>query len=113
MAKKSKSDLYSHHLLPMLNSGRVDLLDHPRAIQQIVGLECHTARAGKDKIDHAPGQNDDLSNAIAGLVARVSGSTYSFGGDWVSGPDKPEDTPQEQAIRVSALIDRLKRGEPV
>ncbi len=78
VAKKSKSDLYAHHLLPMLNSGRVDLIDHPRAIQQIVGLECHTARAGRDKIDHAPGGHDDLANAIAGLVARVAGGGY----DW-------------------------------
>src|SRR5262249_35248771 len=35
LAKKAKSDLYAHHLLPMLNSGRVELLDHPRAIQQM------------------------------------------------------------------------------
>jgi hypothetical protein len=113
LAKKSKSDLYVHNLLPMLNSGRVDLLDHTRAIQQIVGLECHTARAGKDKIDHAPGGHDDLANCIAGLVCRVSGSTYSFGGDWVSGPDKPPEDPKEQQERVNALIEKLKRGEPV
>jgi hypothetical protein len=66
VAKKSKSELYAHTLLPMLNSGRVDLLDHSRAIQQIVGLECHTARAGRDKIDHPPGGHDDLVNTHGG-----------------------------------------------
>jgi hypothetical protein len=114
IAKKSKSDLYLHHLLPMLNSGRVDLIDHPRAIGQIVGLECHTARAGRDKIDHAPGGHDDLANCIAGCVARASGGGYQgFGGDWVSGPDKPPEEPKAQAERVNALIERLKRGEPI
>ena len=97
LAKKPKSDLYAHHLLPMLNSGRVDLLDHPRANAQIVALECHTARAGRDKIDHPPGGHDDLANAIAGLVARVSGSTYSFGGSWVAGTKYDDEGPQEQA----------------
>ena len=86
VAKKPKSDLYAHHLLPMLNSGRVDLLDHSRAIQQIVALECHTARAGRDKIDHPPGGHDDLANAIAGLVARVAGGGYNASGDWISRP---------------------------
>jgi hypothetical protein len=110
LAKKSKSDLYVHHLLPMLNSGRVDLLDHSRAIQQIVGLECHTARAGRDKIDHAPGGHDDLAAIV---VARAAGSTYSFAGDWVSGPDKPPEDPKAQVERVNALIERLKRGESI
>jgi hypothetical protein len=114
VAKKSKSDLYAHTLLPMLNSGRVDLLDHPRLIGQIVGLECHSARAGRDKIDHAPGGHDDLANAVAGCVARVGGGGYQgFGGDWVSGPDKPPEEPKAQAERVNALIERLKRGEPI
>ena len=97
----------------MLNSGRVDLLDHPRAIQQIVGLECHTARAGRDKIDHSPGGHDDLANAVAGLVARAAGSTYSFAGDWISGPDQPPEAPSERAARVNKLVEALKRGEPV
>jgi hypothetical protein len=113
LCKKPKSILYSDHLLPMLNSGRVDLIDHTRAIQQIVGLECHTARAGRDKIDHAPGGHDDLANAVAGLVARVAGSTYSFAGDWISGPSKPPDDPKAQQQRVNALIEKLKRGEPI
>jgi hypothetical protein len=113
LCKKPKSILYSDHLLPMLNSGRVDLLDNARAIQQIVGLEAHTARAGRDKIDHAPGGHDDLANCVAGVVARVAGSTYSFAGDWVSGPDKPPDDPKQQQERVRALIEKLKKGEPV
>jgi hypothetical protein len=84
LGKKPKSDLYAHHLLPFLNSGRIDLLDHPRANAQIIGLEVRTARAGRDKIDHPPGGHDDLANCIAGLVARIAANTYNW--DWVSGP---------------------------
>jgi hypothetical protein len=113
LAKKPKSDLYSHHLLPMLNSGRVDLLDNARAIQQIISLEAHTARAGKDKIDHPPGGHDDLANAIAGLIARAAGGGYDLSMDWIDGPTKREDDPQERQARVNELIERLKRGEPV
>jgi hypothetical protein len=89
LGKKPKSDLYAHHLLPYLNSGRIDLLDHPRANAQIIGLEVRTARAGRDKIDHAPGGHDDIANCIAGLVARVAGSSFDWTGAWISGPDKP------------------------
>jgi hypothetical protein len=115
LAKTPKSELYAHYLLPMLNSGRVDLLDHTRSIQQIVGLECHTARAGRDKIDHAPGGHDDLANAIAGLVARVGGGGFDISMRWVSGPaldETPED-PAEQQERVNKLIEALKKGEKI
>jgi hypothetical protein len=103
VAKKPKSDLYVHHLLPMLNSGRVDLLDHPRATQQICGLESHTARAGKDKIDHAPGGHDDLANAIAGLVARTSGGGYDHSFAWIDGPETPPPDPKATEERVARL----------
>ncbi|HWO32019.1 MAG TPA: hypothetical protein VNO32_24750, partial [Candidatus Acidoferrum sp.] len=63
-----KSDLY-RDLLPLINSGRVDLLDHPKLINQLVGLERRTARGGRDSIDHAPGGHDDLVNAVAGVAA--------------------------------------------
>jgi hypothetical protein len=42
-SEKPKSDLY-RELLPILNSGRVELLDHPRLIAQLTGLERRTAR---------------------------------------------------------------------
>jgi hypothetical protein len=68
----TKSDLY-RELLPAVNACRVELLDHPRLAAQLVGLERHVARSGKDTIDHAPGGHDDLANAAAGaLVTRAS-----------------------------------------
>jgi hypothetical protein len=62
-----KSDLY-RDLLPALNARRVELLDYPRLVNQLIGLERRTARGGRDSIDHAPGAHDDLANVIAGAV---------------------------------------------
>lgn len=69
-----RSDLY-RELLPMLNSGTVQLLDHPRLRAQLLGLERRTGRAGKDTIDHGPHGHDDVINAAAGaltLAARLA-----------------------------------------
>ena len=63
-----KSDLY-RDTLPLINSRRIDLLDNPKLIAQLCGLERRTARSGRDSIDSAPGAHDDLINAVAGLAA--------------------------------------------
>jgi hypothetical protein len=63
-----KSDLY-RDLLPLINSGRISLLDHPKLVNQLCGLERRVARGGRDSIDHAPGADDDIANAVAGLAA--------------------------------------------
>ena len=68
VCKKVRSDLYLE-LLPQLNSGRVELLDHPRLIKQLCELERRTSRAGKDSIDHERGSHDDVANAVAGALS--------------------------------------------
>jgi hypothetical protein len=72
LSDKPKSDLY-RDLLPLVNSGKVELLDHSRLVTQLCGLERRTARSGKDSIDHAPGAHDDLVNAAAGALVRCAG----------------------------------------
>jgi hypothetical protein len=72
LADKSASDMY-RELLPLLNSGRVQLLDHSKLANQLCGLERRTARAGRDSISHPPGQHDDLATAVAGACLAVSG----------------------------------------
>src|SRR5207253_6647732 len=66
-ADHTKSQLYGT-LLPLLNSGRIELLDDRRLVAQLTGLERRTARGGRDSIDHAPGSHDDLVNAAAGAL---------------------------------------------
>jgi hypothetical protein len=68
ISKKTKSAIYVD-LLPMLNSGRVALLDHPKMIAQLCGLERRTTRGtGRDIIDNPPNSHDDLINAAAGAL---------------------------------------------
>jgi hypothetical protein len=87
-----KSTLYGE-LLPLLNSGKVRLLDHPRLVAQMVGLERRTARGGRDSIDHATGAHDDIANSVAGALVRLAGpmdavtiwlrgAGKSIGGGW-------------------------------
>jgi hypothetical protein len=71
VASKAKSDLYLG-LLPLLNSRRVELLDHKRLVVQLCGLERRTARSGRDSIDHPPGAHDDIANAVAGAVVTAA-----------------------------------------
>ena len=71
-AERTKSQIYGE-ALPLLNSGRVELLDHPRLIAQLLGLERRTARGGRDSIDHAPGGHDDVANAAAGALVLAAG----------------------------------------
>jgi hypothetical protein len=73
-ATQAKSDIYLT-LLPLLNSGRVELLDHPRLITQLCALERRTARGGKDSIDHSPGAHDDVVNAAAGAIVMAAQRT--------------------------------------
>ena len=46
-SERTKSDIY-RELLPLLNSRKVDLLDHSRLVNQLCSLERRTARGGRD-----------------------------------------------------------------
>jgi len=77
VAEKVRSDLY-RDLLPLLNSGQVELLDHARLTGQLCGLERRTGRGGKDSIDHAPGGHDDVINAAAGAIVAAHDAAQRF-----------------------------------
>jgi hypothetical protein len=76
-AARPKSDLYKD-ALPLLNSGRIELLDLPRLGAQFCGLERRTARGGRDTIDHAPGAHDDLANAVAGVAVMLAAKSRGY-----------------------------------
>jgi hypothetical protein len=71
-----KSEIY-RLLLPEVNSGKIEMLDNPRLINQFLQLERHTAAGGKESIDHPPGCHDDLANSAAGALLLCSSG---FGG---------------------------------
>ena len=64
---KPKSAIYQE-LLPLVNSGKVELLENETLIRQLLNLERRTSRAGKDSIDHPPGAHDDIANSVAGSL---------------------------------------------
>jgi hypothetical protein len=81
-SERVKSQIYGD-ALALLNSKRVELLDHPRLINQLCSLERRTARGGRDSIDHGPNQHDDVANAVAGaLVAAGSRRRNLCGFGW-------------------------------
>lgn len=69
---KASSELY-RDALPLLNSGKVELLDHPRLISQLCNLERRTSRSGgKDVITHPINQHDDIALVVSGLINLIS-----------------------------------------
>jgi len=76
VADKTASDYYLE-LLPILNSGRAELLDHPRLIAQLCNLERSAARSGKENISHPPKSHDDVANCAAiALVSALATPVY-------------------------------------
>ena len=76
VAPLNRSELYLA-TLPLLNSGRVALLDNSRMTSQFLALERRTARSGKDSVDHPPGGHDDVANAVAGALTMACGQAES------------------------------------
>ena len=71
VCRQTKSELY-RDALALLNSGQVELLDHPRLIAQLAALERRTGQGGRDRIDHPPGGHDDVVNACLGCPCSAS-----------------------------------------
>lgn len=62
VSDKNRSQIYAS-FEPLLNSGRIELLDRPKLTQQLIGL----VRKG-EKIDHENSEHDDWSNSAAGAL---------------------------------------------
>jgi hypothetical protein len=68
------SDYFSG-FLPILNSRRIQLLEHKRLAAQLCSLERRPSRIGaKDSISHPFGGHDDCAAAVAGLMVRLVGT---------------------------------------
>jgi hypothetical protein len=77
-SEHSKSEIYTE-CLPLLMGRRVELLQHDKLQKQLVGLERRTTRGtGRDIIDHAPNQHDDVANAVCGALALANGWKGDF-----------------------------------
>jgi hypothetical protein len=113
LTDQTKSQLYQA-LVPLLNSRRIDLLDHFKCVNQLVALERHVGRSGRDLIDHPPGGHDDCANALAGAVAlchRFGGYDVEYRG-FSDADDRPvEDSwHAERKARYYADLSRYARA---
>jgi hypothetical protein len=104
-AAKPKSELYVD-LLPLINSARIDLLDDPRLISQLCGLERRTARGGRDSIDHPPGSHDDVANAVAGAASMCALSAGYNIEALCDGPDREDEMSTARLNRIARLGQR-------
>jgi hypothetical protein len=84
LAEQPKSDYY-RDLLPLINSGNVQLINNPRLISQLCSLERRTARSGKDSIDHTKGGHDDIANAAALAIVSASNRRRGLAGLFTPG----------------------------
>jgi hypothetical protein len=73
VSEKPKADIY-RELLPLVNSGRIELLANTRLVAQLCFLERRTARGGRDSSDHPPNGRDDVANAAAGALLLAASS---------------------------------------
>jgi hypothetical protein len=73
IAEKTKSELYRGALL-LLNSARVELLDHSRLLGQLGSLERRAVSGGREVIDHPLRAHDDIANCAAGALLEAAAS---------------------------------------
>jgi hypothetical protein len=100
------SDLYLN-LLPLINSGRISLLDNTRLLNQLISLERRTARSGKDSISHPPGGHDDLANCVAGVASLAHRAPMRFSQEvkaWAAIPQRVNGVWHSFGIRRRALV---------
>jgi hypothetical protein len=90
VATASKTEIYGA-FLPLLTSGRVELLDHPGLVTEFLALDRRVARGGRESIDHPRGGRDDLANAAAGAIVTAlrPPSSWTVLGAATGPPDGP------------------------
>jgi hypothetical protein len=94
-AAQPKAMLYQD-ALALLNSRRVDLLDHDRTVAQFCALERSPGRGGgRDVIDHRPGAHDDVANAVAGLISTLLAGPGRYNLDAMCDWSPTDPTPAE------------------
>ena len=64
--------------LPLVLSGRAELLDNQRLFSELRSLQRRTRSGRRDRVDHPPRMQDDLANAGAGVCSLlVVGKSYT------------------------------------
>jgi hypothetical protein len=71
-------------LLPVVNTGVVELLEVPDLLRELRGLERRRGTSGRDRVEGRRGSHDDLAAALAGLVSLlpVESAGWDGSGEW-------------------------------
>lgn len=101
MSEDVKSDVYLK-ALPLMTSGKAELLDDARLIKQLRALERRTGRSGKDSVDHEARGRDDVANAACGALVLAS----PRGRGWSSDPEAMDKAGREAKELVRMWADR-------
>jgi len=109
-ASLAKSQLYTE-MFPLLNAGRVELLDHARLVGQLVALERRTGRGTRrDVVDHPVGGRDDVANVLAGVVHQLAehAAPFRFGFGAAEFCGLVDDPGAEERARVQTSVERMR-----
>ncbi len=70
VAELDRSRLYLE-LLPHVNAATVEIPNDAKLLAELRGLERRRGTAGRDRVDHRPGEHDDRANVVAGVAHAV------------------------------------------
>lgn len=104
-AQRTKSEIYLE-CLPLLNSGKVQLLDQQKMIIQLCSLERRTRTGGKDVIDHPSGGKDDCINSAAGSLLLAQQRRSGFRGIFLDGSSDFSGTTNDYLKRERAIAEK-------
>jgi len=79
-SERDKSTIFLD-ALPLMTSGNAMLLDNPRLVSQITGLQREVGKMGRDRIVKMRGAYDDLANAALGALVEVAAKRGALGAD--------------------------------
>jgi hypothetical protein len=71
LSDRSASEIYRDSIAA-INSGKVELLEETRCLNQLAALERRIARSGHESISHPAGQHDDCANSAMGALMLVT-----------------------------------------
>jgi hypothetical protein len=97
-------------LLPIINSGTIELPDDDQLLRELRGLERRRGSSGRDRVDHRAGEHDDRANVVAGVAHAVGVQKRPRAGFGWSRTEQREDragktvrSSQSSSIREASL----------